>query len=236
MNESTPPIEAEITRDDFQRAILDATRALVLQNARLTRRRDPFRRWRTERFEATTQKVGTIAALVGTVLAAIVVPIQWTDTGELPVLAASLLLVMVVLLVVFRNIDRIQARALRFTNDLLATRADKMLATIGKRVPATVGYAVEDGEIRGDWSDGGELISSWSHTLNESCYGLVGEASIILFDDKDARAPVCFCFFSTNEQRARLREVLEANDVTLEVLDPSLLPESTVERPWPEAV
>jgi hypothetical protein len=233
MNDSAPQVEAEISRKDFQKAILDATRALVLQNARLSLRRDPIRRWRTKGFESTLQTVGTIAATIGIVAAATLLFLEWTDTGEVHLIGAGLLVVMVVLLFLFQNIQQIQTRALQFTNSLLAKRADAMLAGIGQRVPASVGYSIMDGEIRGGWTDNGELVSSWSHTLKESSYALFGEASIALFDDKEARAPACFCFFSTRTQGARLREMLEANDVDTETLDASLMPESTLERPWP---
>ncbi len=227
-------LEVEVTREAYRWALLDGARALVVQNARFSRRGDPFSRWRTPQFQRRVRTVGLAATVVGTLASLLLLLLDVAQGVAMPGISLGFLVTFALLGALFWNIERVLGAGLRLINVILERRAARMLAQVGRRVPATVGYRLVDGEIHGQWRENGEPLASWSRPLTDQPYALVGEATVAVFKHAKALSPSFFCFFSSPDELAKLREVLSDHGVTFEILAPTLMPESAVPRPWPQ--
>ncbi|MGM0558644.1 MAG: hypothetical protein ACQEVA_19820 [Myxococcota bacterium] len=227
-------IELHVTPEDHDRALMDATRALVVQNARFGDRYDVVKRWRSPRFQKTVANIGAIVCGLAAILAGLSVAIEWTDAGEIPWLRVGMLLLFLVLFLVFQNTERLQTAGLQRINDALALRAHKMLEATGDRLPASVSYSVEDGEVVGTWTDdAAREIANWRHGITDETYILVGEKCLAGFDGPEKLSPTFFCYVD-DENRTALLSELERAGASTEEIDESLLPEKVVQRPWPQ--
>jgi hypothetical protein len=227
-------IQLHVTPEDHDTAVLDATRALVVQNARFGDRYDVVKKWRSPRFQKTVANIGAIICGLAAILAGLSVAIEWTDAGEVPWLRVGLLVLFFVLFLVFENTERLQTAGLQRINDALALRAAKMIEGTGQRLPASVTYRMGDGEIVGRWVDAkGDELASWRHPITDETYLLAGEACLAGFDGPEQLSPAFFCYFD-DDTRADLVAELGQAGASVEDIDESLLPDQVIERPWPQ--
>lgn len=224
--------EMHIEPEDYERARLDATRALVIQNARFSRRYDFAKKWRSPRFQKILADIGGIVSGLGALLAASSVILEWTNTEDIPWLRVGMFVLLTALFVLFQNLDRALSASYERINETLRKRAGEMLEATGERLPATVSYEVADGEIRGLWRGDEEELASWSHELSDTTYLLVGDACLAGFDEPDKLSPAFFCFFD-DEHGDQLREALEEQGASAEFIDEDLLESADNQRPWP---
>jgi len=232
--EDRAEIEVGITRELYKAALLDGTRALVVQNSRFAKRGDPFSRVRTPKFQRRVQKTGIAAAAVGFCATSLLILIDIVLGGAPSWTSVITLAAFLVLGAIVWKLDRLQHVALQWINGTLKRRAARMLKEVGRRAPARVRYEIDGDEIRGEWFADEESVASWSHSLGDRSHGLVGEVCIAVFKHSRALRPTVFCFFSDSQQSSQLQSVLAAGGTTFEELDASMLPDSGVERPWPE--
>lgn len=226
-------IRVAVDEDDYQRALVEATRAMVVQNAHFGQRFDLLKKWRSSRLQTTLANIGAIICGLAAVLAGLSVAIEWTDVGEVPWLRVSMLLLFFVLFLVFENTERLQTAGLQRINDSLNERAHAMLEGTGARLPATVEYVVDEGEIRGTWTDEeANELATWRHPITEQTYILAGATCLSGFDDNEKLTPAFFCFCD-DDARGELLDALAEQGAEVEAIDQALLPEDASERPWP---
>jgi hypothetical protein len=225
-------IEVAVDAADHERAVVDATRALVIQNARFSHRFDIAKKWRSPRFQKLLADFGAIVCGLGAVLAVFSIGIEWTDSGQVPWLRVGMLVLLIALFILFQNLDRVLSMGYSRVNASLRKKARLMLEATGERVPAAVSYRVEDGVIEGVWRDGGEQVASWTHALTDSTYVLVGDACVAAFDAPEKLFPAFFCFLDDASREAVL-DLLREHGAEIEQIEPALLEEADDQRPWP---
>ena len=216
-----------------ERVVIDATRAMVIQNARFSQRFDVVEKWRSPRFRKVLADIGAVVCGLGGLLAGLSVAIEWTDTGEIPWLRVGLLVLMIGLFVLFQSLDWVMKAGYRRINERLHDIARKMLRAAGERLPATVEYELNGDAIRGVWRDeNGEQLASWSHELDDDAYVLAGSACFVGFDGSRKRSPSFFCYVD-EESAERLRAALVSQGIEVEDIERDLMLDKDEMRPWP---
>jgi len=207
----------------------DQTAALILQNARTSKRFDPAGKVRTPAFERALQIVGLVLCGGGFALTLLILVVEWLLSGEVNGKALVFGAVFLALFLVFIFSTRLRRRMTERVDRGFVRKVAKRMKEIEHRIPATVVYRIDWPQCEAVWLRDDEVIAGWKRDLAKVRYGLIGDASIVLFRGQKSIVAQAILFASFEDQ-AKIASFLQEKGVELERIGEHLLPESTVKR------
>jgi hypothetical protein len=222
------PLVVEQVIDDrwLANAERDLARMLIVQNARIATRWDPFSKQRTHQNEHRIRRFGLLLTIVGGVLALVLVAGGALTSGSIEPLHIGLLLTMVLLLVTFLYLPQLRTRLMRGVDGMLKRRAQRLLSRVTP--PLRLRYTLESNTLRCDTIQDDTAHPRFQRPLPALRYALIGEGVIALFKRPRAQNPAAILLTHDTP----FAQALSAAGILTEPLSKSLLPTTTIERHW----
>lgn len=219
-----PQFTIEVDESTMSRVENDLVLAVILQNARITKRFSPG------------PKVDAAAIMFLKVVAAIYV-LLCVLKGLLDLLEGRVEPITVIVFVVASAVFLFACKAVSLRQRWLAPWLAWFDRHIAKRVkaglkerrstlPAVVTYDLEDTTLTVIWSRDDKELSRWQLDLSQIAYGLIGVQSIALYKSNRAQK-LSVILFSV---QPALVAMLQENGVQLETFSHDLFPEPVLKR------
>jgi hypothetical protein len=197
----------EMTAERARAAEREIDAALWVQNERLyhhIRARMPWR--------GKLRVVALVLCVLGLVLAvpsAILAPIRRLEFSAAVVAFA-------LLFVVFRYLEPLERAIRRGTRKLVANRARRSMASVIRRTPYTIDYALEDGRLTISAKKLGVVADV---PLKRARLAVVGRSVICLFDRPIGQRPLRVLYVPSEHERLLLENALAASGAQLMAIE-----------------
>lgn len=199
----------------------DVARALIVQNARIARRGDPFGRHRTRALEGRLVAPGVLLSAVGAAAS-----LWWLFAsrrgGGVPIAVFAAFLTSGV---IFRFLRPLRAAAIRHLDASLRRSARRTTSSVRPR--SQLRYSIGD-SLRCEDVEVSPPQRRFDVPLAELRYALAGEASLVLFRRRSALRVRAVVF----GRHPTLEGALADAGVEIEALSRDLLPDTTTPRSW----